>query len=424
MRERSVAEKLAVFPVNGDEVLRADQIEHQLLLFLAAVAGDVNRPRAVVVIDQGAAAEHVVEHPENRFFIPRNNARRKDDGVALVHAQQTVIVHGDARKRRHGLGLAATDQDDELLGIKRFQVLRADHHAVGNPQTAQAVGNFHVIHHAASDKAHFAAHAGGDVHHLLDARNGRGKARHDHFSRGRAEEFLEARHDGALGRREAGPLDVGAVAEQCENAFLAVARERVQIKRLAVGGRRVHLEIAAVDNHAERRANRQRHAVNRAVRDVDEFDFERAQFHLAAGKYLAKLRLVEQSVFFEAFFDQREREARSIYGNIQVAEKIRQGADVVFVPVGQNDGPDILAVLLEIGGVRDDDIHAEQLDFGEHHSGVNHDDVVAVTQGQHVHAELAQTAQGNCQQGRITQWCGRPLCDYVSYHRAARRMLT
>ena len=55
----------------------------------------------------------------------------------------------------------------------------------------------------------------------------------------------------------------------------------------------------------------------------------------------------------------------------------------------------LLAVLLEISEIRRDDVHAQQLGVGKHHSGVDHDDVVAVADGHGVHAELAQAAQRN-----------------------------
>ena len=41
----------------------------------------------------------------------------------------------------------------------------------------------------------------------------------------------------------------------------------------------------------------------------------------------------------------------------------------------------MLAVLFEVREVRRDDVHAEQFGVGEHHAGVDHDDVVAVAEG-------------------------------------------
>ena len=275
VRQGGVAEELPVFSVNRNEVARAHEVQEHFLLFLAGVAGNVDRAAVIVVIDQGALAEHVVQHAEDGFFIAGNDARGEDHGVALVEREQAVIIHGDARERRHGLGLAAADQHHQFFRRERIDVLRAHHQAVGNAQAVHAVRDLDVIDHAAADESDFAADGGGDVHDLLDARDRRCEAGDDHFARRRAREFLDARADGPLRRRVAGALDVGAVAEQREHAFRAVAREGVQVKRLAVDRRRVHLEIAGVNDDSDRSANGERDAVNRAVRDADELDFER-----------------------------------------------------------------------------------------------------------------------------------------------------
>ncbi len=53
------------------------------------------------------------------------------------------------------------------------------------------------------------------------------------------------------------------------------------------------------------------------------------------------------------------------------------------------------AVFNEIADIGDDDVHAEQLFFGEHEAGVDNDNVIAVAEGEAVHAEFAQPAEGN-----------------------------
>ena len=194
--------------------------------------------------------------------------------------------------------------------------------------------DFDVVDHAAADERDFAADARGDVDHLLNAVNGRGKARQYHAPRRGAAKFFDARNDSALGGREARALDVGRVAEQRQHAFVAVARESVQIERRAVDGRLINLEIAGVNDDAERRAHRQRDAIDGAVRHGNEFDFERADLDQAAGHHFAQRRGVEQAGFFQALFHQRQREARSVNGNVQIAQDVWQRADVIFVAVG------------------------------------------------------------------------------------------
>jgi hypothetical protein len=53
----------------------------------------------------------------------------------------------------------------------------------------------------------------------------------------------------------------------------------------------------------------------------------------------------------------------------------------------------VLAILLEIGDVGDDEVDAEEFGFGEHHAGVDDEDVVTETKDHHVHSEFAETAE-------------------------------
>ncbi len=55
---------------------------------------------------------------------------------------------------------------------------------------------------------------------MLNAVDAAGEAGEQNVSRGRAAKFFQARDYGAIGRREAGALDVGGVAEKREDAFL------------------------------------------------------------------------------------------------------------------------------------------------------------------------------------------------------------
>src|SRR5579864_2361924 len=123
---------MAVFTMDGNEVARFDELQNQFLLFLRGVAGDVNGSAGIIVVDQSATTEHVVEQAENGFFIAGNDARGKNDSVVFVDGNEAVVVHGDARKRGHGLSLAAAGENDDALRIERADVLRADDHAVGN----------------------------------------------------------------------------------------------------------------------------------------------------------------------------------------------------------------------------------------------------------------------------------------------------
>ena len=359
----------------------------------------------------------MIDHAENRFFVSGNDARRQNDGVVFVDAHQPVIIDGDARKRGHRLGLRPAREHHEALWIEAANVLRAHDAAVGNAQLVEAVRDLDVVHHAAPDEPDLAPHAARDIDHLLNAVHRAREARDDNFFGRRAEKLFEAHHHRALGGREAGALDVGAVAEEREHALLPVARERVQVERFAIDGSRIDLEIAGVDDDADRRAHRERDAIDRAVRDVQILDLEWAERGRFAGRDFVQLGRIEQAVLFQFFPHQRERELRAVYRHVEVAENVGDRADVVFVRVREDDRAHHALVLLQVGDVGDDDVDAEQFLLGKHQAGVDHDDVVAAAKSEHVHAELAQSAERNGPQRRICAqivFCPRTSGNIVS----------
>ena len=77
----------------------------------------------IVVVDEGAAAEHVVEHAEDGLVVAGDDARGEDDGVVFVDGDEAVIVDGDARHRRHRLGLAAAGEHDDAARVEAADVL-------------------------------------------------------------------------------------------------------------------------------------------------------------------------------------------------------------------------------------------------------------------------------------------------------------
>src|ERR1700676_27183 len=345
MSKRGVAEEVAVFAVNGNEVLRLDELQNQFLFFLAGVARNVNGAGGIVVIDERAAAEHMIEHAEDGFFVARNDARGKDDAVVFVDGDEAVIVDGDARKGRHGLGLAAAGENDDALGIEIANVLWANDHAVGDAQVIHGVRDFDVVDHAAAYEGDFAADAAGDVDNLLDAVDRGRETRKDDAARCGAAKLFDTRNDGALGGSEAGALDVGGIAEKGEDAFGAVASESVEIEGGAVNGSLVDLEIAGVNNDAERSADGEGDAVDGAVCDGDELDFVGADFDEAPGGDFAEGGGGEEAGFFEALFYQGESEARAVNGDVEVAKNVGERADVIFVAVSEDNGADVLAIL-------------------------------------------------------------------------------
>ena len=133
----------------------------------------------------------------------------------------------------------------------------------GRLQQSERMRDFSDVIHAAAEERHFAAILGGHIQDLLQPVNGRTEAGDHQPPLGAIKDFVQARAHGAFAFGVARPVDVGGVGHQQQHAALAVFGEGVQIERLVVGGRGIHLEIAGVNDDAERRGDRQRHRTAR-----------------------------------------------------------------------------------------------------------------------------------------------------------------
>ena len=98
----------------------------------------------------------------------------------------------------------------------------------------------------------------------LDAMDGRREAGDEQPAFGPREDLVELAAHGAFAGRVAGALDVGGILEQRQHAFFAVLGEGMQVEEAIVGRSRVDLEIARMNNDAERRMDRQCNAINQS----------------------------------------------------------------------------------------------------------------------------------------------------------------
>src|SRR5215467_10069638 len=100
-----------------------------------------------------------------------------------------------------------------------------------------------------------------------------------------------------------------------------------------------------MDDHAERTVNGKSNAIDQAVRDLNGMDGEGSDLDSLMGANLPKVSIVEQSVLVEFVFDVGERELSTPHRNIQFGQNPGERANVVFVPVGENDAANALAIL-------------------------------------------------------------------------------
>ena len=167
----------------------------------------------------------------------------------------------------------------------------------------------------------------------------------------------------------------------------------MQIEETVVSGRGIDLEVAGVNQSAQRRVDGQCHAIHQAVGHMDGIDGERADLEAFARLDLVEHRIVQQPMLFQLAFHVSQCEFGAIHRHVQLGKQPGQRSDVVFVAMGQHHGPHIGPVLDQVGEVGDYDIHAEQFGLGEHESGIDDDDVIPPANGHAVHAEFAEPTE-------------------------------
>ena len=267
-----------------------------------------------------------------------------------------------------------------------------DQHALGDLDITQIFSDLGGAVHGAADKTDFAAVVARHVDRQLDAVNGGREAGDEQTPLGAGKHLVELAPDSALARSVTLALDVGGILQQRQHSFFAVLGETVQVEEAVVGGRRVDLEVAGMQHDANRRVDSECDTIDQAVRYLQRMNGERPNLEALSGTDFAQVGVVEELVFVELILDVGQRKLGAPDGNVQFAENPRQGTDVIFVAVRQHDAAHMLAIFEQIRNVGDDDVDAQQLGFGEHQAGVNHDDVVAKADGHAVHTELAQPA--------------------------------
>jgi hypothetical protein len=352
-----------------------------------------------------APPRDVVHHAADRLLVAGNLASGEDDDVLAVQLDVAVVVDRDAGKRRLRLTLRAGADAHDVLGRVVANVAVADLDAGWNPEVAEPFGDLRVLVDASTHEGEFAVELVREIEHYLHAVDARRERGHDDSSLRAGEDLFEGVDDVALRAADALSLDIRAVGEQDTDACRPKLRKPVEVDVFAVERRLVDLEVAGMDHDPGRRRDCQRDAVGHAVRHADEFDGELPDANALARVHRDEAVARVLPVFLQFRLDQRQRQRRAVDGAVDVAEHVRHGADVVFVPVREDER--LQPVLLQQAQVRDDQIDAKQLRVREHDSRVDEDRGVAAGDNHHVHPELAESAERNQIERRHTGRAGR-----------------
>src|ERR1700732_968029 len=106
--------------------------------------------------------------------------------------------------------------------------------------------------------------------------------------------------------------------------------------------------------------------IDQAVGYADGVDGEDAELETLSRSHLSQVGVVEQAMLIELVFDVGECELGAPDWDIQLREDPRQGSDMIFVTVGEDDSSDALTIFDEVGNVGYHDVDAQKFGLGEH----------------------------------------------------------
>ena len=215
-------------------------------------------------------------------------------------------------------------------------VLDVDDRRLGDVQQAHLAGQPHVLLHRHAERGDRAVEGDGGVGDLLDAVDVAGEAGDDDApALVRVEQVVEHGADALLAAGVAVRVGVGGVPQQQADALVAGDGAHAgQVGEAAVDRGEVELEVAGVQDHALRRVERGGEAVGHRVGDGDELDVERADLAALAVGDGDEVGVAEQARLLDAVLGQPERERRAVDRERQLAQQVREAADVVLVAVG------------------------------------------------------------------------------------------
>ena len=360
------------------------------------VARDVIGPRRVVDNVDPQLGE-VVHDADHAALVSWDHLGGEQERVALLQFQTQVAALAELGGGGASFPLAAGDQKHDVLARHLHRVLGRN----GAGEIGQQAGlhrRFHHAAHRAAQKADGPARRVRRLRQRLEPRDVGREGRGDHHSGGISEKLRDRRAERRL--RPAGVVreDIGGIADQRLHPVLRHLREHGGIEGITDDRGHVDLEIARMQHPARRRIDAQPRAFRNGVTDRQVADGEGpclrrggpGVHHLDHGLGLAMFRQL-------ALGDVRG-EGAAVDRRADLLPQHPDGADVVFVRVGDEDAHHVLPARAQPGDVGHDQVHAgRRIHVREGHAEV-HDDQLLLTRGAvaidiGVHPDLSRASQ-------------------------------
>ena len=341
-----------------------------------------------------ALAEQLVNDFRDILFVAGDGRGGNDNPVSghdihLLMGGKSHPIQGG-----HIFSLRAGGNDDNFVLGQALDGRQIHNGARLHLQIAQLLGNLEHILHAPPGYGHLPAIALGCGKHCLNPMHIGSKGRHNNAAVTVAELPVQALRHHIFAGGIALALHIGGIGQQRQHALLAKLSKPGKIHHPVLRSG-INLEIAGKHHGSHRGFDGESHRVGNGMVHMDELHGEAASLDHIAGLVGYQLDRVGQMMLFQLQLDQPIGHGGAMDGAIHLLHTVGNGADMIFVAVGNEHTPQLLLVGHQIGKVGDHQIHAIHILLREAHAAVHHDHVLAVFQDGDVLADFIQTAQGD-----------------------------
>ena len=381
---------VVVRPMHRNERLWTKELDHRPLLFAASVSACVNFRMPVARDDLDAAPLESVDEVEDAELVSGNGARREDHRVARFEVHVCMLVAAQSGEGRAGFALGAACEDQNLVPWQIVDRVWPDQEIVRRWNQAECSSGFGVLEDRHSEQANLSAAFPRDPQDCSQAKGVRGEGRDDDAMGRAADPFLEGRFGITLDSGSALDIGSGRIAQEEAHPVARHLREPVPIETLALTGIQFDLEVAGMDDRADRRIQDEPRRVGDRMVHGEALYRDRANL-LSAPRRAHPEVDVRQAVLPQPVLDQSGGVRRREDGHRELLQEVGNGANVIFMPVGDDDRLEAWAVPKKPAEVRVDQLGT--MFIGETNAAVDGDRGVAADQRGAVHSDLVEPAK-------------------------------
>ena len=273
------------------------------------------------------------------------------------------------------------------------------------------LGNRHIPLHRTPNKSDLAPVSGSRIEHLLNPVDVRSKRSHHNLPACARNHLVNNRANFRLRTDKSRSVGIRRIAHEQIDALFTGTGKGTQIGQAVVNGELVDFEIASYEDIALLGANKNGKRIGNRVVDRDKLHVERAN--------IFPVTLVDNHGVWRYFvlgklgFNKGNRERRTDKRNIgAVFEQVRHSADMVLMPMGENNALNIIDMPDEVVEVGKNEVNSRVFFFREKHAAINNDNASLIFENITISSDFAEPAERNNAYSVIC--CGRE-CYFVAF---------